>query len=52
MTVVNPMRKKGPVRAILDLISNKLFYDPRRDDSIDEISKKVRKKMKHGNKKK
>lgn len=50
--VVDPMRGDGPIQSLIGTILGKIFYDPHRDESIKKVSKKVRKKMKHGKKKK
>ena len=49
--VVDPMRGEGPMQSLIGAILSKVFYDPRRDESIKKVSKKVRKKMNHGKKK-
>ena len=39
------------MQSLIGAILSKVFYDPNQDESIKKVSKKVRKKMKHGKKK-
>lgn len=39
------------MQSLIGAILSKVFYDPKHDESIKKVSKKVRKKMKHGKKK-